>query len=423
MKRYIRAFTFRQYNANPRGTIEGDCQTRAISLALDIPYKQVSDILSGGTKRNWATDNSLVVRSKLIKDFGCREEELPESDRITIREFADAQGKNGTYILSVGEENDTRPNHLTCVIDGTLYDTWDSSNNIIFAIYYPPKNRVITDNSDLYKHIFKLALNAQKYVYDKFFDDIDKGVFDNYLSAHIADYTPNSVDFELLEPKVDDIVTSDYNFILKFTVRATNHKPFFIINKSAKLFFKWKDFETTYEEAAATLNDKADSLYNNFINTMLSDVVDTYKDYQFLGKLRSNPKSKELRKSFVSIPEKYRSDIVDISKISGYTSVEIETDSYLVKILSKTASLLNQNIQYCMDNLSTEDFDKIEQARYNVAITPYGFIFTQKLSWYHVEFDDTQIKELLNMYSEYEEYHEIDNANEEYYLGFDILHV
>lgn len=48
---------------------------------------------------------------------------MSEEDIKTVGEFAD-ENKNGTYLVTI-------PNHITVIIDGTIYDTFDCSDRIM----------------------------------------------------------------------------------------------------------------------------------------------------------------------------------------------------------------------------------------------------------------------------------------------------
>ena len=115
---------YKYYNPNPAGRNVGDCTVRALNKALG---------------QDWdATYWGLAIEANMIKDMpssnaawgsylrrhGYHRALAPED--ITVSEFADAHPQ-GTYILALS-------GHVVCVQDGTLYDTWDSGNEIL--LYY-----------------------------------------------------------------------------------------------------------------------------------------------------------------------------------------------------------------------------------------------------------------------------------------------
>lgn len=112
---------FRYCNANPEGKRIGDCVIRAISIALDIPYNKVLNILF--TNSNYFNCDMLVrdcYSKVLTEDF-----ELPKYHGMnkTVKEVVDSF-KDSTLIIRI-------ENHLTVSINGIIYDTWDPSNEIV----------------------------------------------------------------------------------------------------------------------------------------------------------------------------------------------------------------------------------------------------------------------------------------------------
>ena len=106
---------FVYHNENPSGDRSNDCVTRAISLASGIPYHTIRKKLFH-TARLFNCDKlckfcySNFIRSVLqYKEVNC--------DNQTVGQFADLHPE-GTYLIRV-------PNHLTCVIDGCIYDIFD----------------------------------------------------------------------------------------------------------------------------------------------------------------------------------------------------------------------------------------------------------------------------------------------------------
>lgn len=107
----------------------GDCAVRAISIATGIDYMKVyNDLkeLNGGKSCRNGTPKKVdkaYIRSlgwkwkpTMLIGKGCqvhlREDELP----------------HGTLIVQVSK-------HLTCVIDGVIYDTFDCSRNGTRCVY------------------------------------------------------------------------------------------------------------------------------------------------------------------------------------------------------------------------------------------------------------------------------------------------
>lgn len=103
------------HNANIDGNHISDCVTRAITTATGIDYPEIRKKLFHISKLfNCSKLCPACYRHLLENVFGFIEVDcLGDS----VKEFADKHPK-GVYILRV-------PSHLTTIIDGCLYDTFN----------------------------------------------------------------------------------------------------------------------------------------------------------------------------------------------------------------------------------------------------------------------------------------------------------
>lgn len=107
---------FRYYNVNPDNERKNDCVTRAISLATGLTYRSIR-------KKLYHTSKLLECESKLCPTcYGFAIQQvlggIPKNcDGYTVGEFADENPK-GIYLIRIS-------GHLTCLIDGVCYDTWN----------------------------------------------------------------------------------------------------------------------------------------------------------------------------------------------------------------------------------------------------------------------------------------------------------
>ena len=110
---------FKYYNANPLRNNVSDCTTRAISLAegesWDYTYKKLSRL---ARRKGQMMDNVIFIEDYL-------DEYYPRQCHYskTIGEFA-KEYPVGTYLC-------TMPGHITCIIDGCIYDTFNPSNRVM----------------------------------------------------------------------------------------------------------------------------------------------------------------------------------------------------------------------------------------------------------------------------------------------------
>lgn len=142
------------YNANSSGKNTGDCVKRGISLALGIPYDQVALDLNRKVRsaKNHSSYNSTSTFEPYLMSKGCIIKHVPcliENNQITIEttvgEFSDTCSK-GTYILDCGPKPDKQPgDHIVAVVEGNIYDSWDSSNYYIRKVMTVPDRPSMID--------------------------------------------------------------------------------------------------------------------------------------------------------------------------------------------------------------------------------------------------------------------------------------
>lgn len=112
------------YNPNPAGRIAGDCVIRAISAALGESWQRVYVDLSvqGYMMSDWG--NSDPVWGAYLRSRGFERHAIPNTCPAcyTVGDFA-ADHKSGVYVLGTGS-------HAVTVIDGNVYDSFDSRDMI-----------------------------------------------------------------------------------------------------------------------------------------------------------------------------------------------------------------------------------------------------------------------------------------------------
>lgn len=115
---------FVEYNPNPMGRRVADCTVRAISKALNITWEQAYVLLvtDGYLMGDMPSANS--VWGAELRRNGFSRRSLPNTcpDCYTAENFAQDHPR-GVYVLGFGE-------HVATVVDGDIYDSWDSSEEI-----------------------------------------------------------------------------------------------------------------------------------------------------------------------------------------------------------------------------------------------------------------------------------------------------
>ena len=108
---------FIYYNRNPNNENIGDCVTRAISLGTGLDYYEIEEKL-------YLTANLLECERLCMDCYRILIENvfkfpIIECEGMLVGEFAEKY-PIGIYIIRV-------PQHLTTIINGNIYDTWDCS--------------------------------------------------------------------------------------------------------------------------------------------------------------------------------------------------------------------------------------------------------------------------------------------------------
>lgn len=113
-----------RYNPNPVGRSVGDCAVRAIAKALNVSWEKAFTLIAVNAFQMGDMPSSNSVWGAVLRQHGfyrsAIENECP--DCYTAEDFC-KDHPNGVYVLGFG-------NHTCCVVDGTIFDSWDSSAEI-----------------------------------------------------------------------------------------------------------------------------------------------------------------------------------------------------------------------------------------------------------------------------------------------------
>lgn len=123
---------YRYFNPNPCGRVVGDCAVRAICAALGLDWDRAHDLLSSFSKNMCDMSSSNQVTDAVLRANGFRKQIIPDHCPIcyTTEDFCQ-DNPYGIFVLSFG-------GHVATVIDGVLYDSWDSSNEIPVYFWHRP---------------------------------------------------------------------------------------------------------------------------------------------------------------------------------------------------------------------------------------------------------------------------------------------
>lgn len=119
-----------EYNPNPNGIRVGDCAIRAVAKAFgnswDTAFAKIA--LAGFIMGDMPSSDA--VWGRLLISNGFKRATIPNTcpDCYTASDFC-RDHPDGTFVLAFG-------GHVATVVDGNLYDSWDSSNEIPIYYYY-----------------------------------------------------------------------------------------------------------------------------------------------------------------------------------------------------------------------------------------------------------------------------------------------
>lgn len=144
MKKELRMKNTEYYtydNVNPKGKICGDCVIRAIALATGQSWEQtVKELTELGLKKGLiCNDQNLYPKYLESKGFiQCREPRDINNKKISVKEWMHEEqiypgNHKSVIVANVGSH------HVTCIIDGTVHDIWNSSNQTMHKYWWKKK--------------------------------------------------------------------------------------------------------------------------------------------------------------------------------------------------------------------------------------------------------------------------------------------
>ena len=122
------AFIF--YNPNPTGRKVGDCAVRAVSKALKTDWETAYLMIAANGYDMGDMPSSDSVWGSVLRQNGFYRKAIPNycPDCYTVKDFC-RDNPRGIYVLGLG-------GHVATIVNGDLYDSWDSSNEIPVYVWY-----------------------------------------------------------------------------------------------------------------------------------------------------------------------------------------------------------------------------------------------------------------------------------------------
>ena len=124
-----------EYNNNPTARKVGDCAVRAVAKALNIDWETAYTLIASNGFAMGDMPSSDSVWGAVLRQHGFYRDIIPNScpDCYTAEDFANDHPE-GVFVLGFG-------GHVATVVDGNLYDAWNSSQEV--PIFYWSKKKEV----------------------------------------------------------------------------------------------------------------------------------------------------------------------------------------------------------------------------------------------------------------------------------------
>ena len=121
---------YSEYNPNPQGRRVGDCAVRAVAVALGESWDAAFYELVAQAHAMADMPSSDSVWGSVLRLNGFSRKAIPDEcpECYTAEDFCNDH-PIGTYVLAFG-------GHTATVIDGNLYDSWNSLHDIPQYYWY-----------------------------------------------------------------------------------------------------------------------------------------------------------------------------------------------------------------------------------------------------------------------------------------------
>ena len=119
-----------KYNPNPTGRFVGDCAVRAVSVALNTSWEDAYDMIVYNGRQMGDMPSSDSVWGSVLRQHGFYRSAIPNKcpDCYDVEDFC-RDNPEGIFVLGFG-------GHVATVVDGDLYDSWNSSKEIPVYVWF-----------------------------------------------------------------------------------------------------------------------------------------------------------------------------------------------------------------------------------------------------------------------------------------------
>lgn len=411
MKRYIKSHGYLSYNVNPRGTNTGDCQTRAIALAFDISWDDARKLLRKVGK-DWY-NKAFLVRSTLVDELGCTKVDInlddhsEGTDYLSVAEFCDTVGKSGTYLVvctpNIASDSGS---HLVCTINGTIYDTWDSSRCKVTEVYKPSgehRTEGIEVTSDIPKEIWSIALDYERCFNDKIADyDVDAKIKE--LIPELSDTDVYNISKQMtVYAELGDNTVHSFNFVIDLKPNVRIWEPIqYKLSRKKPCNISFTNSDTA-EDALTNMESKVSALVDAWFVGVINNIKERLDVSDDFGNLRDLHLTSAQVDAYKSVSPDLRKKIVHLETFCGYisASVNVAPDNlplYYILVISKSPKYLNECVTLCC-KYDYEFWNDYHTSK--ICVLPHGF--TYRLQKYYDTYrgDKNDFKEFLESYEDY----------------------
>lgn len=119
--------SYKYLNLNPKQRNVSDCTVRAFALAHNISWYDAFDILTKYARKACIVLDDTSFIDEFLSDnynyicYKCF------GEKITVRSLC-TRYPIGIYLI-------TMSGHITCMIDGVIYDTWNPSDKYVWRVW------------------------------------------------------------------------------------------------------------------------------------------------------------------------------------------------------------------------------------------------------------------------------------------------
>ena len=125
---------WKEYNPNPTGRNIEDCAIRAVAKALGTDWDTAFVKIAANAFQMGDVMHSDAAWGSVLRQNGLMRKSIPDTcpDCYTAEEFAE-NNPEGIFVLGFG-------NHAATIVNGTLFDAFDTSRAIPQYFWYKKEN-------------------------------------------------------------------------------------------------------------------------------------------------------------------------------------------------------------------------------------------------------------------------------------------